>query len=601
MFTSKKNFSPEYIHKKSNIINIIILLIYIMILFIFWNFQVVNYEHYKNLALMNIYDTVKIKAPRGLILDKNNMVLAKNRINFSLFISISRSKNINNTIHNLSKLLNIDEEEIKLRINKYKEYPPEYPIIIKRNIKLKTVIYLKSHKNLFPEIEIKLEPARSYPFKKIASHILGYISEIPRTFLKKKEFKNYDLGDLIGITGIESIYEKYLKGKKGEKTVIKDSQGIIKEELSSTPSISGANIHLTIDFELQKFIENFLLNNKGTVGVVDLSNGGILALVSKPNFNPEELSSEISYKKWLEILNNPDKPLTNRFIQGIYSPGSVFKIVMSIAALQEKVITTNTFYNCFGEINIYNRTFHCWNSFGHGMVNIYSALEQSCNIFFYNLGKRIDIDLISKYSKMLGLGQKTGIDLPNEKIGLVPSRKWKLKRFGVKWFPGETISVAIGHGQLNVTPIQILKLISTIALRGVIKDFHIIDYIEKDGKIIYKFKTKERQLPIQKKYFEIVIEGLYRVVNKEGTAISAKIEGLDICGKTGTAQIISKRNVNYKKLVKKGKFKPHSWFASFAPRNNPKIAVVVLIENGGNAGSIAAPLASKIYKWYFNK
>ena len=601
MLTTKKKFNPNYINKNQNLISALILIIFIILLLVFWNFQILKYNYYKNLALMNIYDTIKIKAPRGLILDKRNHILAKNRINFSLFFIRKRTKDIKNSIKKISKLLNTDEKDIENRINKYKGYPKEYPILIKRNIPLKLVIFIQSQKNLFPEFEFELQPARSYPNNKIASHIIGYISEIPENYLKKRKYQSYELGDLIGITGIENKYERYLKGIKGNKTVIKNSQGIIKETLFTTPSISGANIHLTLDFKLQSFIENLMKDHKGAVGVVDLSTGGILALVSKPNFNPEELSSEISTQKWLKILNNPNKPLTNRFIQGIYSPGSVFKIIMSLAALQERQITTSTYFNCFGEINIYNRTFHCWNSFGHGPVNIYSALEKSCNIFFYNLGKRIDIDIIAKYAKMLGLGSKTGIDLPNEKTGLVPSRNWKQRRFGIKWFPGETISVAIGHGQLNVTPVQILKLISIVALRGIVRDLHLIDYIEKDGITIYKHKNKTKSIPIDKKNFEIVIEGLYRVVNKDGTAKRAQLKDLKICGKTGTAQIISKENINYKKLVKKEQFKPHSWFASFAPRNNPKIAIVVLIENGGNAGSIAAPLASKIYKWYFKK
>jgi len=381
--------------------------------------------------------------------------------------------------------------------------------------------------------------------------------------------------------------------------VVKDNLGMIREKVGEkTPEI-GNTVVLTIDIELQEFVEELYKDYRGTAGVVDLTTGGMLALVSTPNFNPEFFSDTFDRKEWLALVNNPDKPLHNKFTQGQYSPGSVFKILMTLAGLQGEIITPSTLSYCSGTVTIYGDIRRCWKKGGHGTMDIYDAIKNSCNIYFYRLGKKIDIDLVERTARQFGLGDRTGIDLPNESQGLVPSRTWKLKNRGEKWFPGDTISIAIGHGILDVTPVQILSMISTVALRGRRPSLHLLKKIEKEGRLLHEFKPRFEQVPIVRKNFEILIEGLFRVVNNGGTGWAAAVKGLDICGKTGTGQIISKENSDYKELVKQERFKPHSWFASFAPRNNPKFAMVVFIENGGDAGKIAAPLARKIYKKLF--
>ncbi|HSQ36123.1 MAG TPA: penicillin-binding transpeptidase domain-containing protein, partial [Candidatus Binatia bacterium] len=278
---------------------------------------------------------------------------------------------------------------------------------------------------------------------------------------------------------------------------------------------------------------------------------------------------------------------------------SVFKIIMALAGLQEKLIDPSHAVFCSGSQNFYGRDFHCWKLSGHGAMNVISALENSCNIFFYNLGKRLDIDTIAAYARMVGLGQISGIDMPAENRGLVPSSAWKLQALGQRWFPGETISVAIGHGSLNVTPVQLLKMIATVALRGRMPTLHLLQRIEKDGKIVSEFEPAFTPVPIAAENFRIVVEGLFRVVNEEGTGRAAAIAGLDICGKTGTSQIIAKDNPRYKTLTKEKRFMPNSWFVSFAPKDDPRVAVVVLVENGGDGGVIAAPLAARIYAKIF--
>jgi penicillin-binding protein 2 len=495
----------------------------------------------------------------------------------------------------------LDPQVIEGRMGKFNNHRDSMRILIKRNLTLKEAIYIQSRALDFSEFEIEIEPTRSYPFQQLSSHILGYVSEISSQELLQNKARKYKLGDEIGKSGIEKKYEHVLRGQKGTRIVIKDSFGRTQKLVSEKKPQIGNKITLTIDMELQKYIENMFKSYKGCIGVVKLPSGEILALVSKPNFNPEQFTTLMEAEAWNTLINDPDKPLHNKFIQGLYSPGSVFKIVMALAALQEKIITPSTRTFCSGSIWIYNRVFNCWTRSGHGWMNLTDALKNSCNIYFYTLGKKTDIKTINRYARLLGLGENIRIGLPNEKKGLIPTPAWKLSKLNQKWFPGETISVSIGGGMINVTPIQILHLISTLALRGKSPRLHLIKGIEINGESTTEPFPEIKRLPIEEKYFDMVIRGLYKAVNDGGTGRAAAIPGLDICGKTGTQQIISKENPNYKRLSKQKRFTPHSWFASFASRENPHYAVVVFVEHGGDAGEVAAPIAARIYKKLFRQ
>ncbi|MCK4766135.1 MAG: penicillin-binding protein 2 [Candidatus Aminicenantes bacterium] len=599
MYIEKRKVSRQSIKKTSIKINIIIILIFGVLFFSFWNMQILKNRHYTTLASRNIRKYLGIKAPRGFIRDRNNKLIAENKINFSLFLIRENAKDIDRSIAFAATLTGREKQEIARRVAKYRVFPEFFLIPIEKNLSLEKVIYIESRSTELPEFKIEIEPARAYPYKKSASHVLGYMSELTVEELNREKDEGYKLGDLTGRSGIEQQYEKHLRGEDGLQEVVKDNLGMIREKVGETKPVIGDCVVLTIDMDLQEYIEGLFKDLRGTVGVVDLSTGGILALVSKPNFDPEFFSASFTRKEWLALVNDPDKPLHNKFTQARYSPGSVFKIVMSLTGLQEKIIDTSTRSYCSGTVKIYDDVRRCWKSSGHGSMDIYNAIKNSCNIYFYRLGKKIDIDAVKKYARLLGLGEKTAVDLPNEQRGLVPSRAWKEKNKGEKWYPGDTISIAIGHGMLDVTPAQVLLMIGTVALRGNKPALHLLKRIEKKDKVVREFKPRFEQIPIDKKNFEIVIEGLFRVVNSGGTGWAACIKGLDICGKTGTGQIISKENPEYDELVKQERFKPHSWFASFAPRREAKYAMVIFIENGGDAGSIAAPLARKIYRKLF--
>ncbi len=599
MYLEKRKISKSEIKRISVLTNIILSIIFSVLLFAFWSIQVLKNQYYSTLATLNITQDIEVKAPRGLILDRHHNRLSENKLKFSLFLVREYSQNMETTIRRAMYITGKGREDIIKKIDKFMDYPRSYRIQLERNVPLQKVIYIESRSDEMPEFEFDEEPSRAYPHQEMASHILGYISELTETELQQQRVQGYKLGDIVGKSGIEKQYESYLKGTKGVRTVAKDNLGRIREVLNEKEPMIGNSIVLTIDIYLQQYIEEIFQEYKGSIGVVDLKSGGLLAMVNKPNFNPEFFSGVLESKDWVALITNPSNPLQNKFLQGKYAPGSTFKIVVALAALEEKVIDISTVSTCTGSVKIYDRIFHCWQSGGHGSVQIEDALKNSCNVFFYRLGKRLDIDEIAKYAHMLGLGNYTDIDLPNENNGLIPNKAWKLESKHQKWFPGETISVAIGGGMVTITPIQALKMISTVALRGRMPQLHLLQAIENNGSVVHQYQPAFKQVPIARENFEIVIEGLYRVVNAGGTGNAAKIIGKDVCGKTGTQQVISKEHPNYKNLVKLPQFKPHSWFVSFAPRNNPKYAMVVFIENGGDAGGVAAPIAGKIYKKLF--
>jgi penicillin-binding protein 2 len=599
MYPNKRQLPDDYIKKAAYVAAVILIIIFLGLFAAFWNIQIVQNEYFRRLAIQNITRSIDLTAPRGLIVDRKHEILSENKINFTLYLVRENITNMEKTLRLASFFSAKKVEAIHNIISRYKKYPQFYRIPIKNNLARGTVIYIESRQDEFPEFVIGVEPTRTYPLGNCAANVLGYISEITDAELSSKKRRDYGLGDFIGRSGIEKQYELYLRGIKGRQVVIKDNLEKIQKVESVINPLIGATVVLTLDLELQKFIEDLFVGQFGAVGIVDLQTGGIIAMVSKPDFNPEIFSREMDPEQWLALSNDPQKPLQNKFLQGIYSPGSVFKIVMALAGLQEKTITPDTTVFCSGSQVFYDRVFHCGNLNGHGAVNIFSALQNSCNIFFYNLGKRLDIDTISRYARMLGLGNASGIDMPNENTGLVPSSAWKMQAFRQRWFPGETISVAIGHGSLNVTPVQLLKMIATVALRGRMPRLHLLQSIEREGKKVLEFTPEFTQVPIAVENFQVLIEGLFRVVNNEGTGRAAKIVGLDICGKTGTSQLIAKDNPRYKTLTKEKRFMPNSWFVSFAPRDNPRLAMVVLVENGGDAGASAAPLAAIIYNKYF--
>jgi len=571
---------------------LLILILFLLLLF-YWKIQVLDHEKYWKMAEANRLRELTILAPRGLILDRQRVVLADNSPGFKVSLIREGIKDYQSVIDRISSLLEIDKEELKNRIERYRFLPAFEPVVIKDNLRLDEVALIEARKEEFPELRLEVEPKRFYPFDQAAAHLLGYLQEVSVDEIKANPERRWHGGEMVGKAGLEKQYNDYLTGQDGKLVEMVDSLGYSRGEVNRIEPQKGKDLILPIDFDLQKRAEELLQDKEGAIVALDPRSGECLVWASSPAFDPNRFITRFSPGEWLSIINDPGKPLENRVIRGLYSPGSIFKIVMALTALDTGVITENTTFYCSGTVEIYGKEFSCWFKPGHGSLNLPEAIKNSCNVYFYNLGKRININTIASHARLLGLGQKTGVDMPGEKEGLVPSSDWKRKVLGQAWFPGETISVAIGQGPLLVTPLQIAAMTACVANRGI--------------SIIPKLvKTKEGEVERKKvdlapDIFEKVIEGMWRSVNDGGTGHGAYQPGFDICGKTGSTQIVSRETAE--RLAQKGGEvkKAHSWFTGFAPRTNPQIVVTVLIEYGGMGGQTAAPIAGEIFKMYREK
>ncbi|MGB9835705.1 MAG: penicillin-binding protein 2 [Candidatus Saccharicenans sp.] len=581
------------IRKRSKIAFYMILGAVILVVLYYWKLQVLDYQKYWKLAEANRLREIYLTPPRGLILDRQKIILADNIPSFKLSLIRDMVKDYEATLDKLCSLLGLSREELKNRIERYRSLPAYEPIIIKDNLKLEEVAVLEARKEEFPELRLEVEPKRYYPFHQLAAHLIGYLQEASPEEIKSNSDRTWIPGEMVGKAGLEKQYEEILSGKAGKLIEMVDSLGRSRGEVERIEPQKGQDLVLSIDLDLQKKAEELLQGREGAIVVLDPRTGECLAWASSPSFDPNLFINRFSPEDWLNIINDPGRPLENRVIRGLYSPGSIFKVTMALAALSSGIITPETSFYCSGSINLYNNNFSCWFKPGHGRQNLAEAIKNSCNVYFYQLGYRMNIDTIARYAGLMGFGRKTGVDMPGEKEGLVPSSEWKKKVLGQKWFPGETISVAIGQGPLLVTPLQVAAMTACVANRGrkIVPRLVMSDVAS----------SSHERIGIPPEVLDEVIEGMWRSVNDGGTGHGAYQPGFDVCGKTGSTQVISKESAE--KLAQKGEEikKPHSWFTGFAPRYNPQVVVTVLVEFGGMGGQTAAPLAGEIFKLYREK
>lgn len=581
----------------------------------FWYVQVVQAEKYRDLSEANALRNVTVRAQRGLILDRKGRVLAENQPSHTLVLmrnelsKVTRrdAAHLPRLVRFVSAVLGISETEVNRRIEKGKAAPPSQPLTIAEDLTIPQVASIEAGKLTFPALSVESTASRNYPNGTIAAHVLGYMGEATAVELKRRS--ELRMGDLVGRRGVELVYDTELRGKDGTKLIVVDSHGRVKAEydkLRREPQ-RGQNIYLTIDLDLQRKAEQYFIDNEmvGSCVVLDPRNGEVLALVSSPAYDPNVYSKRFTTAVWKTILSNPFRIEVNRSIQGLYSPGSVFKIVMGMAGLELGVINESTTFHCSGSEAFHGRRFRCWNRNGHGSVNLEQAIKVSCDVFFYNLGSRLGVNRIADYSHLLTYGEQTTIDLEGEKPGLVPSEAWAREKQKRKWYPSETISVSIGQGPLLVTPLQVANMMAAIANGGRVYQPHVLrqrQVSDESGKsqtltvpprIIHQIELGPQALGA-------VRNGLWRVVNEAGgTGGRARVEGLDVAGKTGTVQVIAQEGwVRAEDLP--FKFRDHAWFASFAPKENAELVVVVFVEHGGHGSSDAAPLARILYETFFS-
>lgn len=556
----------------------------------FWQLQIQNEETYSEAAARNRIKSLPIVAPRGKILDRDGRTIVDNHSSFSLILS--RENLRPEHIKPIAEGLNLDPEDLEAKLNRFRNRPKYEPIIIKDNLTRAELAFVNAHRDseTFPEMELIEAQQRLYPKDGLAAQVIGYVGEVSEPELNTAEFARYESGDVVGKDGIERQYDDTLRGINGQRQVLVDNRGRERQLLGIKEAVPGKDLQLTLDLDLQSVAELAMDGRRGAVVALDPRNGEVLAMVSRPAYDANRFLGGIKKADWAEIMNNPDHPMINRVIQAQLAPGSTFKPIMALSGLENGVITDDFKIHCSGGASFYGRYFKCHLKGGHGTVDLEKGIAQSCDVFFYTVGNHLGIDKIADWAQKAGLGEKSGIDLPHEVSGLVPSSAWKMKNYRQKWYAGETISVSIGQGATTVTPLQLARAIGGIATGGVWQTPHLF----KDSNTTLRAKRATVNLDNINK----VINGMYAVVNLGGTGARAKLPGLEVCGKTGTAQLASN---DVLKGTAAGKLmKDNAWFVGFAPRSNPEIVVVALFE-GGEHGNLAAPIVRDVIKAYFDK
>jgi penicillin-binding protein 2 len=559
----------------------------------FWKLQVIDSDKYGVMAERNRVRSIPIIAPRGRMLDRDGRVLIDNYPSFSVLLLRDDMAAVEKNLPAIADGLGLSLEDLKDQLNNTGALPKFQPIVIKPEATQADVAFIESHRADIPLLEMLMVHRRRYLPGGFMAHASGYVGEVSEQQIEASNGK-YRPGDVAGKSGLERQYNDLLVGTDGMRRVIVNSIGKEVGRLTQQEAIPGKQIQLTIDYDLQQIAEEALAGKKGAVVALDPSTGEVLAFVSRPAPDPNDFAIRVSKDEWQRLNTDPDRPLLNRVTQAQLAPGSVFKIVMATAMLEEKVPPESFTTFCPGSATFYGRLFKCWvyGKGGHGVMDVHNAIVHSCDVFFYNIGMRMGIDRISKYARLLGLGAKTGIDLPSEESGLVPSEEWVQRVFHRKWYPGETISVSIGQGAVTVTPIQIAYMIGGLASGGDFKQPHLLKDPQNIG---------ERHVTISDSTVEKVTLGMYGVVNEGGgTGAAIKLQGIEFCGKSGTAQVIGE---NAKTRFGKGdkKFNNNAWFVGYAPRRDPEIVVAVLVEEGGHGASASGPIARDIIKAYYDK
>ncbi len=567
--------------------------------------QVIQGEELRRLSENNCIRLQSTDPSRGMIFDRNGIRLVDNRPAFDLHIVLKDAKPVEQTVKKLSKYINVPESELMSKIENDKTVSSYKPILLKKDIGRDALAAIEVRKFDLPGVVVDVKPRRHYIERQTASHLIGYLSEINADELNSGKYPGYTVGDYIGKFGVEKIFESFLQGKRGGRQVEVNVMGQVVRILKTVDPQPGRNLYLTIDMRVQKKAEVLLKGVAGAVAAMDPQTGQILALASSPSFDQNVFVDGMSHEQWDAMVSNPLRPLENKVIQGEYPPASTFKIITAIAGLEEGVIDKNTTFYCPGYYKYGNRVYRCWKHAGHDSVNVVKALAESCDVFFYQVGQKLGIDRLSMYAIASGLGSPTGIDLDHEASGLIPTKEWKKRRTGVAWQGGETLSVAIGQGFDLATPLQMLVFTSAVANGGnMYKPLILKSVYSSEGSVILESKKQlAGKLPVSKQTLQIIKEGLWNVVNnKKGTAWIAHIEGIDISGKTGTAQVVGRskdRGLSEEELSHR--LKSHAWFVAYAPSADPKIAVSVIVEHGGHGSSAAAPIAKEVIKTYFGQ
>jgi len=607
-FTKLKKIDVEELNqlkKRTDAATLVIIFFIIVILARLWFLQIHYGSKYREKADNNRVRMLDVVAPRGNILDREGRTIITNRPSFNIVWVKEDSPDPDEIIKRLSRIFNEEIAVLLKRVREAADNPRHIPIMLKEDVDWKTLVYIENNHYELPGVRIEVLPRRNYLFDDLGSHMIGYLGQINTKELEEIDRADYQGGDLIGKRGFEKFYEDELRGEKGTMYMEVDAHGFEQRQLKGREPLSGNDLQLTIDLDLQLEAEKAMAGKAGAVVAMDVKSGRLLAFTSAPPLHLEDFIGGISTKNWEALLNDIKRPLVHKTIQGQYPPGSTYKIVTALAGLSKGVINPDTVFYCSGSMKFGNRRYGCWKEGGHGPVNLQRALAESCDVYFYQVGLKVGVNSLAEYANRLGLGHKTGIDFEYEKSGLIPTAAWKKLAKGVSWQEGETLSIAIGQGFNLVTPLQVCQMTSALANGGILyKPFLVEKIIDPAGHTIRKFEPiVDVELIGMEKNLQLVRKGLVGAVNDtHGTGKAARLKDITVAGKTGTAQVVTMekfQEVDEEDV--KYKHRDHAWFTSFAPAENPEIAVTVLVEHGGHGGSAAAPVAKKILERYFAK
>ena len=563
--------------------------------------QVIKHHDLAELADRNRIRIQRLPALRGLVFDRRHRPLVDTKPSFEAVIVPEDSPNVTATVARLEKLIGPNNMAKKIADADDEGRPEFEPVVVDERLDWAQVAALETHQLELPGVSLQVTPRRHYLYDSLAAHLLGYVGEV--TVKDLNRLPDYRMGDDIGKFGLERSWESTLRGDSGGQEIEVDSIGRRLRLLREIPERPGNSVVMTIDLDLQRVAEEGIGARAGSLVAIDPNTGYILAMASHPAYNPNIFTGGIQSSAWHELIIDPSHPLENRSIQGIYPPGSTFKVVDSIAGLMDHTLTPATSYYCPGGLYFGHREYRCWRKQGHGNVAFHRAIVESCDVFFYDVGQRLGVDRIAAWAHALGLGKKTGIDLDNEKAGTIPSSEWKQHRFHERWYPAETLSVAIGQGYVAVTPIQLAELAAEVANGGTLYKPQFVKQIDAlDGSVVKTFPPiVENQTRIDPRVLDEVRSAMGDVVNApNGTGHAAKIDGIVVAGKTGTAQVVKEaQGARTKETALAEKYRDHGWFMAFAPVDHPKIAIACIIEHSGHGGSTAAPVVKAVMQKYF--
>ena len=581
----------------------IILAIFLVLAYGLWKLQVMESGYYASAAEKNRIRNVPVLAPRGKILDREGRTIVDNYPSFSALLLRDSSRDLAADADLIAQGLHLDPNDVRTRIRRFASMPQYQPIFLKEDITPDELQFIEAHRNELPELDTIMAHRRLYPRNGFMAHLIGYVGEVSDDMLNQPQFELYSAGDVVGISGVERQYNTLLMGQNGSRQALVDSHGREVGRLGETEAVPGKQLKLTVDIDLQIAAEEALEGKNGAIVAMDPRTGEILAMVSGPTFDPNDFAVHVSRDQWNKLVTDPDKPLLNKAIQAQLAPGSTFKIIMGTAGLQEG-IAQDMHVVCNGGAEFYGRYFKCWISARHqthGVVELAKGVYQSCDVFFYTLAEKLGIERIAKYATMLGLGQKTGIDLPQEASGVMPSEEWKQRNFHQKWFAGETISVGIGQGAVAVTPIQMARAFAAIASGGRMVRPHVTNPTDlPPGMVQASNVPDEVTVPIDPKNWEIITDAMAQVVSPVGTAALSQIKDVDMAGKTGSAQTISNMLKAKMSASEKLLHKDNGWFVGVEPRRNPEIVVCGLYEEGEH-GDRTARVVAQVIKAFVEK